>query len=54
LTALLDRQDGCHDWAVPEVHPQPAVLAVDGEFRVDRCHGRRVIPVIMPGDLPTE
>lgn len=34
-----------------ERQPDATVLTLDGDFRVYRSHGRRVIPVVMPSDM---
>lgn len=33
-----------------ELFSRSAILTLDGDFRVYRRHGRRVIPLIAPGD----
>lgn len=34
-----------------ERQPDATVLTLDRDFRVDRSHGRRVIPALMPSDI---
>jgi uncharacterized protein len=31
-----------------ELHPGGAVLTFDADFRIYRCHGNKVVPVLMP------
>lgn len=31
-----------------EIRPDPVVLTTDGDFRLYRRHGRRVVPCILP------
>ena len=58
LVALLNRRDRHHlpmslaDACLvrmAELHSGSTVLTVDSDFTVYRMHGRRVIPVILPG-----
>lgn len=41
--------DGCLV-RMAEIHDGATVFSLDGNFRIYRKHGRRIIPVLMPGD----
>jgi predicted nucleic acid-binding protein len=41
--------DGCLV-RMAEIHDGATVFSLDGDFRIYRKHGRRIIPVLMPGD----